>query len=59
MYLLKPAVFNDCPKVEFVRIKILIDNFSDFEEQYDDHYAKEYGTYRIIHIKDAVERFIS
>ena len=38
--------------------KIFQDHFSDFEEQYDDHYAKQYGKYRIIRIKEAVEKFI-
>ncbi|HDY86958.1 MAG TPA: hypothetical protein ENH82_02445 [bacterium] len=31
---------------------------SDFEEQYDDHYAKQYGKYRIIRVKEAVEKFL-
>jgi len=30
-------------------------SLSDFEEQYDDFYAKEYGKYRIIRIKEAVQ----
>ena len=33
-------------------------HFSDFEEQYDELYAKQYGKYRIIRIKEAVENFI-
>ena len=31
---------------------------SDFEECYDELYAKEYGKYRIIRIKEAVEKFL-
>ena len=31
---------------------------SDFEEQYDELYAKQYGKYRIIRIKEAVEKFL-
>jgi len=38
--------------------KILKDHFSDFEECYDDLYAKQYGKYRIIRIKEAVEKFL-
>ena len=38
--------------------KIFRDHFSDFEEHYDDLYAKEYDKYRIIRIKEAVEKFL-
>jgi len=38
--------------------KILKDHFSDFEKRYDDHYADKYGKYRIIRIKEAVEKFL-
>jgi hypothetical protein len=31
----------------------MADHFSDFEERYSDHYAKEYGKYRIIRIDQA------
>jgi len=36
----------------------MADHFSDFEERYDELYAKEYGKYRIIRIKKAVEKFL-
>ena len=36
----------------------MADHFSDFEERYDELYAKEYGKYRIIRIKEAVEKFL-
>jgi len=42
----------------YVIQKILKDHFSDFEECYDDLYAKQYGKYRIIRIKEAVENFL-
>ena len=35
-----------------------VNPLSDFEERYDDLYAKEYGKYRIIRIKEAVEKFL-
>jgi hypothetical protein len=38
--------------------RILQDHFSDFEEQYNDYYAKEHGKYRIIRIKEEVEKFL-
>jgi len=38
--------------------KILKDHFSDCEECDNDLYAKQYGTYRIIRIKEAVETFL-
>ena len=46
------------PKEQNVIQEILQDHFSDFEEQYDDHYAKQYGKYRIIRIKETVEKFL-
>ena len=46
------------PKEQNVIQAILQGHFSDFEEQYDDHYAKQYGKYRIIRIKEAVEKFL-
>jgi len=46
------------PREQNVIQKIFKDHFSDFEKQYDDHYAKQYGKYRIIRIKQAVEKFI-
>ncbi len=33
-------------------------SLSNFEEQYDELYAKQYGKYRIIRIKEAVENFL-
>ena len=47
------------PRKQNVIQRILKDHFSDFEEQYDDHYAKQYGKCRIIRIKEAVEKFLS
>jgi len=38
--------------------KIFQDHFSDFEQKYDDHYAQRYGKFRIIRIKEAVEKFL-
>ena len=38
--------------------KIFQYHFSDFEDRYDDLYAKQYGKYRIIRIKEAVEKFL-
>ena len=46
------------PREQNVIQKILKDHFSDFEKRYDDHYADKYGKYRIIRIKQAVEKFI-
>ena len=46
------------PREKNVIQKIFQDHFSDFEKHYDDHYAKQYGKYRIIRIKQAVEKFI-
>ena len=46
------------PRVQNVIQKIMADHFSGFEECYDELYAKEYGKYRIIRIKQAVEKFI-
>ncbi len=45
------------PREQNVIQKILKDHFSDFEKRYDDHYADKYGKYRIIRIKQAVEKF--
>jgi len=46
------------PREQNVIQKILKDHFSNFEEWYDDLYTKQYGKYRIIHIKEAVEKFL-
>ena len=46
------------PRSRNVIQTILKDHFSDFEKRYDDHYADKYGKYRIIRIKQAVEKFI-
>jgi len=46
------------PRKKNVVQKIFQDHFSDFEQQYDDHYAQRYGKYRIIRIKEAVGKFI-
>ena len=46
------------PRSRNVIQTILKNHFSDFEKHYDDHYADKYGKYRIIRIKQAVEKFI-
>jgi hypothetical protein len=46
------------PREKNVIQKIFKNHFSDFEQQYDDHYAQRYGKYRIIRIKEAVEKFL-
>jgi hypothetical protein len=46
------------PRSKNVIQTIFKDHFSDFEKRYDDHYADKYGKYRIIRIKQAVEKFI-
>ena len=46
------------PRSRNVIQTILKNHFSDFEKRYDDHYADKYGKYRIIRIKQAVEKFI-
>ena len=46
------------PRVQNVIQKIMADHFSGFEERYDELYATEYGKYRIIRIKEAVEKFL-
>ncbi len=46
------------PREQNVIQKIIKDHFSDFEKRYDDHYADKYGKYRIIRIKEAVEKFL-
>ena len=38
--------------------EILQDHFKSFEENYDTQYSGKYGKYRIIRIKEAVEKFI-
>ena len=39
--------------------QIFQDHFAEFEEIYEERYAKEYGTYNIIRIKEAAEKFIT
>ena len=46
------------PREQNVIQNILKDNFQEFEDRYDDLYAKQYGKYRIIRIKEAVEKFL-
>jgi len=46
------------PRGKNVIQEILQDHFKSFEENYDTQYSKKYGKYRIIHIKETVERFI-
>jgi len=46
------------PREKNVIQKILQDHFGAFEESYDDKYSERYGKYRIIHIKETVERFV-
>ena len=46
------------PRSRNVIQTILKNHFSNFEKHYDDHYADKYGKYRIIRIKNAVEKFI-
>ena len=46
------------PRSRNVIQTILKNHFSDFEKHYDDYYADKYGKYRIIRIKQAVEKFI-
>ena len=47
-----------CQESKILSRKFFKITFQIFEEQYDDHYAKQYGKYRIIRIKEAVEKFI-
>ena len=46
------------PREKNVIQEILHDHFKSFEENYDTQYSEKYGKYRIIRIKEAVERFI-
>jgi hypothetical protein len=46
------------PREKNVIQEILQDHFSLFEENYDAQYSKKYGQYRIIRIKESVEKFI-
>jgi len=46
------------PRSRNVIQTILKNHFSDFEKRYDDHYADKYGKYRIIRIKEEVEKFL-
>jgi hypothetical protein len=46
------------PREKNVIQDILQDHFNSFEENYDIQYSEKYGKYRIIHIKETVERFI-
>jgi len=47
------------PKETNVIQEILQDHFKSFEENYDTQYSARYSKYRIIHIKETVERFIA
>ena len=46
------------PREQNVIQRVLKDHFPDFEKNYDDHHADKYGKYRIIRIKEAVEKFL-
>ena len=46
------------PKETNVIQEILQDHFKSFEENYDTQYSERYGKYRIIRIKEAVEKFL-
>jgi hypothetical protein len=46
------------PREKNVIQEILQNHFKSFEKNYDTQYSEKYGKYRIIHIKDAVKRFI-
>ena len=46
------------PREKNVIREILQDHFDAFEENYETKYSEKYGTYRIIRIKETVERFI-
>jgi hypothetical protein len=46
------------PREKNVIQEILHDHFKSFEENYDAQYSEKYGKYRIIRIKEAVEKFI-
>jgi len=44
------------PREKNVIQEILHDHFKSFEENYDAQYSEKYGKYRIIRIKEAVEK---
>jgi hypothetical protein len=46
------------PREKNVIQEILQDHFKSFEENYDTQYSEKYGKYRIIRIKEAVEKFL-
>jgi len=46
------------PREKNVIQEIFHDHFKSFEENYDAQYSEKYGKYRIIRIKEAVEKFI-
>ena len=46
------------PREKNVIQEILYDHFKSFEKNYDAQYSEKYGKYRIIRIKEAVEKFI-
>ena len=46
------------PREKNVIQEILQNHFKSFEENYDTQYSGKYGKYRIIRIKETVERFI-
>jgi hypothetical protein len=46
------------PRSRYVIQTILKNHFSDFEKHYDDHYADKYVKYRLIRIKEAVQKFL-
>ena len=53
---LSPPVLK--PREKNVIQEILQDHFNAFEENYETKYSDKYGKYRIIRIKETVERFI-
>ena len=53
---LSPPVLK--PREKNVIKEILQDHFNAFEENYETKYSDKYGKYRIIRIKETVERFI-
>lgn len=46
------------PREKNVIQEFLQDHFKFFEENYDTQYSEKYDKYRIIHIKETIERFI-
>jgi len=46
------------PREKNVIQEILQDHFLSFEQNYDTKYSEKYGKYKIIRIKETVERFI-